>query len=105
MEIASVETVTNVVVVDEDEPMTKKSKQQLEDDEIETVKAKVLEENIQPQKLKVVELRNQLKDRGLDSRGVKTELVERLKAALEGKHAAGQGAAGKHAAGQEAELA
>ena len=60
MEIASVETVADVAV-DEDEPMTKKSKQQLEDDKGETAKAKVLEENIQPEKLKVVELRNQLK--------------------------------------------
>ena len=57
MEIASVETVADAV--DEDEPVAKKSKQ--ENDESETAKAKVLEENVQPEKLKVIELRNALK--------------------------------------------
>ena len=57
MEIASVETVADAV--DEDEPVTKKSKQ--EKDERETPKAKLLEENVQPEKLKVIELRNALK--------------------------------------------
>ena len=57
MEIASVETVADAV--DEDEPVAKKSKQ--EKDEIETANAKILEENVQPEKLKVIELRNALK--------------------------------------------
>ena len=52
MEIASVETVADAV--DEDEPVAKKSK-------IETANAKILEENVQPEKLKVIELRNALK--------------------------------------------
>merc|ERR1719209_1988565 len=82
MEIASVETVSDAAV-DKDEPSSKKSK--LEDEKSEENKDKVLKENIQPEKLKVIELRNELKDRGLDTRGVKTELVERLKAALEGE--------------------
>ena len=58
MEIASVETVADAV--NEDEPSAKKSKQQ-DDNENETAKVKVLEENIQPEKLKVFELRNLLK--------------------------------------------
>ena len=57
MEIASVETVADAV--DEDEPVAKKSKQ--ENDESETAKVKVSEENVQPEKLKVIELRNALK--------------------------------------------
>ena len=52
MEIASVETVADAV--DEDEPVAKKSKQ--ENDE-----SKILKENVQPEKLKVIELRNALK--------------------------------------------
>ena len=57
MEIASVETVADAV--DEDEPVAKKSKQ--EKDEIEAANAKILEDNVQPEKLKVIELRNALK--------------------------------------------
>merc|ERR1719341_350707 len=81
MEIASVETIADAM--DEGEPVAKKSKQ--ENDKSEPPKAEILKENMQPEKLKVFELRNALKDRGLDTRGVKTELVERLKAALESK--------------------
>ena len=59
MEIASVETVSDAV--DKDEPSAKKSKKGEDDDESETTKEKVLKENIQPEKLKVIELRNELK--------------------------------------------
>lgn len=39
--------------------------------------------NIDPAKLKVVELRAELSSRGLDSKGNKPVLVQRLKEALE----------------------
>lgn len=39
--------------------------------------------SIDPSKLKVVELRNELQDRGLDTKGNKAALVQRLKEALE----------------------
>lgn len=38
---------------------------------------------IDPAKLKVVELRNELQERGLDTKGNKAALVQRLKEALE----------------------
>ena len=38
---------------------------------------------IDPSKLKVTELRAELQARGLDSKGLKTVLVERLRVALE----------------------
>lgn len=44
-----------------------------------------------PAKLKVVELRAELSKRGLDSKGNKPVLVERLKQALEEEKAAGGG--------------
>ena len=39
--------------------------------------------NLDPSKLKVVELRAELSSRGLDTRGNKSILVDRLKEALE----------------------
>lgn len=39
--------------------------------------------SIDPAKLKVVELRNELQERGLDTKGNKAALVQRLKEALE----------------------
>lgn len=38
---------------------------------------------IDPAKLKVVELRNELQERGLDTKGNKAALVQRLKEAIE----------------------
>ena len=57
MEIASVETIADAM--DEGEPVAKKSKQ--ENDKSEPPKAEILQENMQPEKLKVFELRNALK--------------------------------------------
>ena len=57
MEIASVETIADAM--DEGEPVAKKSKQ--ENDKSEPPKAEILKENMQPEKLKVFELRNALK--------------------------------------------
>lgn len=42
--------------------------------------------DIDPDKLKVTELRDELKARGLDTKGVKAVLVERLKQALSDEH-------------------
>lgn len=39
--------------------------------------------SIDPAKLKVVELRNELQERGLDTKGNKAALVQRLKEALQ----------------------
>merc|ERR1719278_1940007 len=78
MEITAAQTV--LAAEDEDEPLMKKSRKQ-EEGNLAPNEAE-LDENIQPEKLKVAELRNELKRRDLDPRGVKTELVERLKAAL-----------------------
>lgn len=44
-----------------------------------------------PAKLKVVELRQELQQRGLDTRGVKAVLVDRLREALEAEGAAIRG--------------
>ena len=57
MEIASVETVP--VPLDDEEPSPKKSKQEV--DEIGSTKCELLEKHVQPEKMKVIELRNQLK--------------------------------------------
>ncbi|PVD25432.1 hypothetical protein C0Q70_13088 [Pomacea canaliculata] len=45
--------------------------------------------DIDPDKLKVTELRDELKARGLDTKGVKAVLVERLKQALSDEHGGG----------------
>ena len=57
MEIASVETVP--VPLDDEEPSPKKSKQEV--DQIGSTKCELLEKHVQPEKMKVIELRNQLK--------------------------------------------
>ena len=47
--------------------------------------------DIDPEKLKVTELRDELKARGLDTKGVKAVLVQRLKEALESEGGGGGG--------------
>ena len=47
--------------------------------------------DIDPDKLKVTELRDELKARGLDTKGVKAVLVQRLKEALESEGVESEG--------------
>lgn len=46
-------------------------------------------------KMKVVDLRTELQTRGLDTKGVKAVLIERLRAHVEGSAAGGGGDGGK----------
>ena len=50
--------------------------------------------DIEPKKLKVAELREELRERGLDTKGNKAQLVKRLEKALKAEAAASDDAAG-----------
>jgi hypothetical protein len=47
--------------------------------------------DVEPKKLKVAELREELKTRGLDAKGNKAQLVKRLEKAIAREDGAGEG--------------